>query len=106
MSKIDNLMDQFNAAEKQIFEHFQAVQQWRYYPIEDMRDVYWTCDLNKVIFHKDKGEVESYLADEGENVYSGVIVDTFTTDSHTMIFLDTETDHNVFAAVFDNDREI
>lgn len=107
------LLDQYLELQKQIFEYFGYVEDWRAIPIDDAREYFWH------LTGEGSGD-EVKFAKEEENLFDGTDTDGYSNEiytqrflpkwvyrgkDYTMICVDTHTDGNKFLQIFDNTKE-
>ena len=104
------LLDNYQALEKQIHEYFGYEQNWRLLPIDDCRKYYWNVDDTSGVNYADSVQE---LETETGNCYSGEFYFAGSTEpliyrktDYTMIAIDTGCDGNVMLMIFDNAKEI
>ncbi len=102
------LLDNYLALQKQIFEYFGYQENWRVFPIDDCRGSLWTTDGTKVVRFAD--ELEAFSTG---NFYENEIYTqrhlpkwVYRGPEFTMIVVDTHTDGNKFLQIFDNAKEL
>jgi hypothetical protein len=107
------LLTNYLALQKELFDYFGYVEDWRVIPIEDSRDEYWHLTDSEttgaVRFHEDK---DTLLHSDG-NYYENEIYTqrhlhkwVYRGKDYTMICVDTHTDGNQFLQIFSNDKEV
>ncbi|MAH32740.1 MAG: hypothetical protein CMG78_12165 [Marinobacter sp.] len=93
------LLDDYLALQKQLYEYFGYVEDWVAIPIDDAREYFWWCDGNNVHFAETEKELESQ---EGQYYVNEIYTQRFLpkwvyeADDFTMICVDTHTDGNKF----------
>jgi len=107
------ILDKYNALQKELFEYFGYVENWRAFPVDDARQYFWMldgvgpgtvrfADSKKLLKDEDLGEYyenEIYTQRHLEKwVYIGA--------EYTMIVVDTHTDGNKFLKIFSNDKRV
>lgn len=106
------LLDAYSELEKQIHEYFGYGENWQVFPIYDSRSYFWYLDgegPGTVHFADTKEEL---LSQEGkyyeEEIYTYHHMDkwVYRGKDFTMILVDTCTDGNNFASIFDNSKEL
>jgi len=102
------LIDQYFEIQKQIYNYFGYVENWRIIPIDDSRNYFWCVNDEFVRFADSKEDLFS----EEENFYENVIYRqrflnkwVYRTKDFTMICADTNTDGNKLLQIFDNSKE-
>lgn len=107
------MFDEYLALQKQIFEYFGYVEDWRAIPLEDARENFWQLYQNadgtgKVKFAETMEKMES----DGNYYCNEIYTQRFLTkwvyrgEDYTMICVDTHTDGNKFLQIFDNTLEV
>ncbi len=124
------LLDQHQAARKEIFAYFGYVEDWRILPIEDSREVYWsiiggegrggkvryatTLEIQQVVSSPDF-DLDSFAPnyEAAPTYYENEIYTqrflpkwVYRGKDYTMICVDTHTDMNQFLQIFDNAKEV
>lgn len=112
MADLNALLNEYQALERKIFEHFGYEEGWSVFPLADHRGQWWYIERDEVIFQHAshlhtlenvaagkfcKSEIHS-----SRHIKSAVM----RTERHTMICVDTCTDGNKFLAIFDNEYEV
>ena len=107
------LLDQYLDLQKQLFEYFDYVEDWRVIPVDDAREYFWH------LTGEGAGD-EVKFAKEEENLFAGTDTDGYSNEIYTqrhlpkwvyrgkdftMIVVDTHTDGNQFLQIFDNTKE-
>ena len=115
-------IDEYFKLQQEIYDLFQYEEQWRVYPLDDRRDVWWSIEGNTVWWSEKKENHQQLIDQEydyddipNDDVYSGEIRGSRHLDKSiyedaekkfTMIIVDTNTDFNVFLMIFDNDKRL
>ena len=106
MNKISlKIIENYENSLQAIYDHVGFKEDWVICPIDNSTEMFWKLDLDKVIFHEIKEEIED--SDEG-NCY----VDAIYTQSiyegkdFTMIFCDPHVDGMKWFRLFDNNKRI
>ena|SRR5882762_716555 len=110
-------LDEYFKLQKTIYDLFHYKEAWGVYPLDDMREVYWSVEYDKVYWSEKKENHQQLIDQEyeiddipGGDVCSGEIRDDAIYEDKdkkfTMIVVDTNTDFNVFLMIFDNDRKM
>ena len=110
-------LDEYFRLQQTIYDLFQYKEAWRVYPLDDMREVYWSTESDQVYWSEEKENHQQLIDQEYEiddipddDVYSGEIRNDAIYDDKdkkfTMIVVDTNTDFNVFLMIFDNERKM
>lgn len=104
------LLDDYFKLQKQIFNHFGYVEDWRRFPIENHTDETWMLFEYSVAYAGVPWEPE--MIEKGEQHYKGVIYTyrhlkqhVFRAKDETMVLVDTQTDGNIVLMVFSNANE-
>jgi hypothetical protein len=105
------LLDEYFELQRQIFEHFGYVEDWRVLPLDDARNYYWRLDGGddgNVCF----ADTEKELATESGNYYENEIYTqrhlpkwVYRSYDYTLVVVDTNCDSNKLLQIFDNARE-
>lgn len=103
-------LTEYMALQKEIFNYFGYVEDWRILPINDSRLYYWCADEYEVKFADSE---EALLDEEAGEYYSNQIYYqrhlpkwVYRGEEYTMIAVDTHTDGNQFLQIFDNAKEM
>ena len=107
-----NKLDAYFTLQKEIFDYFGYVKNWRILPIDDARDYFWILNQNSdgtgaVIF----AETEEILHSDGDYYESPIYTQrhlprwVYRGKDLTMIVVDTQTDGNKLLQIFDNAKE-
>jgi hypothetical protein len=103
-------MDQYNKAQKALFDHVGFVPDWVECAIDDCTDEYWQIDGDSVHHSPVRDQVGD---DDGMQSYSDVIYTqrfyekhVYRGDELTMIFCDPQVDSCKWFRVFDNSKEV
>lgn len=107
------LLDNYEALRKEVFEYFGYVEDWRVIPLDDARPYYWYLtdgeDYGSVRFAETKEQLED---EDAGNYYENEIYTqrhlpkwVYRGEEYTMICVDTHTDGNQFLQIFSNERE-
>ena len=108
---MESTFNRYIEIQKEIYEYFGYVENWRILPLVFDLDMYWAEDGDTVHFSENK----EYLTDIelAGNGYSNEIYrqrhlpkHVYRAKDYTMIVVDTHTDGNKFLQVFDNSKEI
>ena len=101
------ILDDYLSLQKQVYEYFGYVEDWRVFPIDDRREYYWRVDSNNVEYGDapDFSNPDHHYEDTiytyrhlSKHVYRG--------NEFTMVIVDTITDGNKFLAIYDNSKEV
>lgn len=101
------LLDDYLSLQQQIYSYFGYQEQFRVFPIDDKRDMYWWTDYREISYAKSNQDFKSgnYYCDEIYNqhhlpkwVYHG--------SEYTMFVVDTHVDGNKFLSIYDNQKEL
>lgn len=106
------LLNEYFALQKQIYDHFGYVQDWKVIPLNDATEYFWYLDGeghgNSVHF----ADTEQELTQQSGNYYVDEIYTqrflpkwVYRAEDYTMICVDTHIDGNMFLQVFDNSKE-
>lgn len=102
------LLDKYKESLKAIHEYFNFEEDWCVYPIDDRREMYWFTVESSIIQFK-KLEDYTNLSDE---IYTDTIwrysgyPQILKGPNYSMILINTQTDGNVFWAIYCNDKEV
>ena len=105
------ILDQHLTLEKEIFEYFGYVEDWRRLPIDDAREYFWRLNgtgPGEVGFADSEEELEN---EEGNYYVNEIYTQRFLPKwvyrgkDYTMICVDTHSDGNQFLQIFDNSKE-
>lgn len=115
-------LDEYFRLRQVIYDLFQFTEAWRVYPLDDMRDAWWSMDGDTVWWSEKKENHQQFIDQEYDiddipdsDLYSGEIRGSRHLDKSiyedadkklTMIVVDTNTDFNVFLMIFDNDKRL
>ncbi len=118
-------IDEYFKLQQEIYNLFGYKEEWRVYPLDDRRDVWWSIQGNTVWWSKKKENHQQLIDQEYDydgipdsDVYSGDIRGNWRLDPYnlqiyqdadkklSMIIIDTNTDFNVFLTIFDNDKRL
>ena len=110
-----DIIDLFFKLRAQVYKHFDFVEDWVVYALEDYRDYYWELpygeDLEGEVHYaetiedlKDKEAGQYYCND----IYTQRFYDrwVYRAEDYTFIFCDTHTDGNKFFGIYDNKKEV
>jgi hypothetical protein len=112
------LLDEYLENQNKIYEYFGYKENWHVYPIQDMRDYYWSLDDHgtEMWYAESEQNAKALVAVEYEyddesvdssDVYSDEsISDLMRGEEFSAMLVDTNTDGNKFFAIFDNKKEI
>lgn len=120
---VDEVMDRFLEARKELFAHVGYVEDWCVFPVDDSRDQFWTVDKTEREWVKfsPKREALLYWLEEHDDEYGDYAKVLYQNAIYTqrflpkwvyrgaeltMIVVDTQTDGNKFVQFFRNDHEI
>jgi hypothetical protein len=105
------LLDDYFKIQKEIYDYFGYVENWRVIPIEDTREYYWYLVANDYVRFADS--IEDLENEKVGDYYENeVYIQRFLTQwvyrakDYTMICVDTHTDENKFLRIFDNEKEV
>ena len=103
------LLDDYFKVQKELYDYFGYVENWRVIPVDDATEYYWTTDNTTFV---NFAETEEELFDGSGNHYSNEIYTqrflsrwVYRAEDYTMICVDTHTDGNKFLQIFDNKKE-
>lgn len=103
------LKDYFDL-QKQVYDYFGYVEDWKVIPIDDATDYYWYLTGEG---HGAEVKYAKTLEDFGDNHYANEIYTqrflpkwVYRGPEYTMICVDTHTDGNKFLQIFDNSKEL
>ena len=99
----DDIVDNFNKSQEDLFQYFGIRQGWRIYPISDDRKYIWRIDDDVVLFATSKDELET----ESGNMFSNEIInkEIYRKEKYTAILSDPRSDGNQWYSIFDNSKE-
>ena len=104
------ILDDYFEIQRQIYDFFGYVEDWRVIPIDDGRSFFWRLEGWEGELHYADSEEE--LTSESGNYYVDEIYTqrhlesrVYRGDGFTMICCDTNTDGNVLLRVMDNAKE-
>lgn len=110
---VKDKLDQLFSLEEQIHEAFGYQQQWRIFPIVDMREFHWHLE------HESGGTLrywnthEQALARDENHEYEAVVYTqrhlekwVYRAEGFVMILMDTHCDMNIYLGVFDEAKEL
>lgn len=121
MNPDDDIADVYFEAESYLHQHCGVVETWAVYPIMDQREMYWCVHDDKSYHSPKKEAMEAFLLDPdegdpegfGDCFYSNEIrsgrelaTGVFRGAQYTMVLEDTNTDGNVWWALYRNDHEV
>lgn len=107
------LLKDYLNIQKQLFEYFGYIEDWKVIPIDDCTDNHWLVSKDERSFWCHSPEpltLESIKA--GDSIYGGPIYTqrflpkwVYRGEKFTMVCVDTQTDGNKFLAIYDNSKE-
>ena len=110
-----DIIDLFFKLREQVYKHFDFVEDWVVYALEDYRDYYWELPYGEGLegeVHyaetiedlKDKEAGHYYCND----IYTQRFYDkwVYRAEDYTFIFCDTHVDGNKFFGIYDNKKEV
>lgn len=105
------LLNEYFNIQKQLYEYFGYVEDWKVFPIEDSTEYYWYLDgEGPGIVHF--ADTEEMLELEMGNYYKNEIHTlhnlskwVYRGKDYTMVVVDTRADGNKFLQIFDNSKE-
>ena len=102
------IIEKFNSAKQEIYDHVGFIEDWVIYPIDDRTCMYYQILNGEVKYAETLEKFNSdgnYYIDEiytqrfyKKHIYRG--------DELTLIFVDTHTDGNKFFAIYNNLKEL
>ena len=101
---IPELIEQYHEAEEELHERFGFLKRWRAFPIDNLTELYWFDDGDRV-YYSDVVFTEESIKD-GHQLYTATLNDKHQKDGFTMILGDTESDGNIFLMIFDDLKEL
>lgn len=102
---VSEAMLAYENAKQYVFEHCGYVEQWRDFPLNDERTSFWSVNQRGYVRHADS---EKELKEQTGNYYEAEVVNNsnnkgvYRGKRYTLVIINTNTDGNVFATVFDN----
>ena len=103
------LLDDYFKIQKELYDYFGYVENWRVIPVDDATEYYWTTDNHSFV---NFAVTEEELFDGSGYHYSNEIYTqrflsrwVYRAEDYTMICVDTHTDGNKFLQIFDNKKE-
>jgi len=104
------LVDEYFNIQEKIYDYFGYHEQGRAIPMEDRRQYYWYMDNDKQVHYaKSAEELQKqdgkYYVDKLYRPRIGNLENILVGEGYTMIAVDTQTNGNVFLAIFDNDKK-
>lgn len=108
------LLDNYFALQKEIYEYFGYEENWRVFPIDDATDYYWRMvgEGPGTVYFADIVEDPEDKDDENNNYSNEIYTQrhlpkrVYRGKDYTMIVVDTQTDGKKFLSIFDNSKEI
>jgi hypothetical protein len=106
-------LNEYFAIQKEIFEYFGYVEDWRVIPLDDSTEAFWyLTDSESSGCVRFAESVEQLEDEEAGNFYENEIYTQrhlpkwiYRGEDYTMIYVDTHTDGNTFLQIFSNDKE-
>ena len=109
------LLKQYFSLQKEIYNYFGYVEDWRVIPLDDQTDQYWILQQDEngsgsVIFYNEP--LTQDILDGGLYYCNSIYTQRFLPkwvyrgEEYTMICIDTHTDGNKFLTIFSNDKEM
>ena len=106
------LLDNFDKAKQELYDHVGFVEDWVIYPISNRFDMYWAISTsNKTVRYAET--LENLKDWQREEFYEDYIykqrfyVDhVYRGEKLTMVFCDTNVDNMKYFAFFDNEKEL
>jgi hypothetical protein len=118
-------IDEYFKLQQVIYDNFGYKEDWRVFPLDDMRGVWWSIQGNTVWWSEKKENHQKLIDQEYDfdgipdsDVYSGYIRGNWRLEPRnleiyqdadkksSMIIVDTQTDFNVFLMIFDNSKRL
>ena len=101
------LIDQYFEIQKQIYDYFGYVEDWRVIPIDDSRDYFWCVNDEFVRFADSKEDLYSDGNYYENEIYKQRFLKkwVYREKEFTMICTDTNTYGNKLLQIFDNSKE-
>lgn len=100
------LLDDYFALQTQIYEHFGYQEEWRIFPLDDSRELFWRIiEDRSVHFSDDEEGVDEPEYSEEIYTYRHLPNWVYRADDYTMIVCNTQCDGNILLRVFDNAKE-
>lgn len=101
------LFDDYLDLQKQIFDYFGYVEDWKAIPLDDCRTYYWQLageGPGSVLFGETVDSIDTYE----HIIYTQRFLPkwVYRGKDYTMICVDTQTDGNKFLSIFDNSKEV
>jgi hypothetical protein len=107
------LLNEYNAKRKELFDYFGYVEDWVAIPVDDATTYYWRLTGegrgDEVQFAPTPEEV---INEEGNYYTNEIYTQRFLPKwvyrgaDYTMVVVDTHTDGNKFLQIFDNEKEV
>ncbi len=104
-----NIIENYNKALKEIYEHVGFTEDWVICPIDDATEYFWTVDKDEVRYADSVEELES---GEGNSYSDEIYTQRFYSkwvyegEKYTMIFCDPHVDGMKYFRIFDNSKNI
>lgn len=122
-SAMDQTIDDYFDLREQVFAHVGYVEDWRVFPLDDMRGCWWWADPSErgeVRWSPSEDALRYWLGDHddeygpyGNQLYGGDIYTNrhlpkwlYRGPEFTLALVDTHTDGNILLMVFRNDHEV
>lgn len=117
----NEIVDKYFKLQQDIYSLFGYVEQWTVFPLEDRRQYFWFVSEHRVWYSSKKSNLDAVVAHYLEsnelewditNVDSGdIYIDEKCSPLHTandlaMVQVDTNTDGNVFLAIYDIGKQV
>ena len=105
----NNLMENYNKALQELYDHVGFVEDWVICPIDDCTDKYWDTDGQIVRFHENK---ENLYSEEGDYYQDDIYTQRFYKkhiyegEIYIMIFCDPHVDGMHWFRIFDKNKRI
>lgn len=122
-STMDQTIDDYFRLREQVFAHVGYVEDWRVFPLDDMRGCWWWADpseCGEVRWSPSEEALRYWMGDHddeygpyGNQLYGGDIYTNrhlpkwlYRGPEFTLALVDTHTDGNIFLMVFRTDHEV
>ena len=106
------LLNEYFALQKQIYDHFGYVENWKVIPLDDATEYFWCLNGEGYGGSVHFADTEEDLEQEDGNYYVNEIYTqrflskwVYRAEDYTLVCVNTGTDGNVFLQVFDNSKE-
>ena len=105
-------LNEYFALQKEIYDYFGYVEDWRVIPLDDATKYFWYLDGEGYGDSVHFADTEEELAQQTGNYYTNEIYTqrflpkwVYRAKDYTMVCVDTHTDGNEFLQIFDNSKE-